>query len=324
MRRRIIGLVALGLALLLAGCGGLATAGGPIPTGRLRGPLTHVKRLNGASISIGSKNFSESITLGKMALILFKSAGAQVTDLTNIPGSASARQAHLDGDIDAMWDYTGTAWLEYLGQQKAIKDSHKQYEAVREMDLRKNDLVWLPPAPMNNTYAMAVTQASAKKWGLSKLSDIKKVPVAQRTFCLETEFRNRNDGFVPMLKTYGLSLGTDVPEKNIKLFQAGVIYDATAAGSCTFGEVYTTDGRIVALNLKVLKDDKRFFPNYNVSLVVRRSVMKRYPQIAKIIAPVAKKLTTATLLKLNAEVDVDGREPTDVAYDWLKKEGFVS
>lgn len=322
MRRTLLALMVALLGAALAGCG-LATAGGPIPSGRLSGPLAHAKRLDGAQIAIGSKNFSENITLGKMALILLKSDGADVEDLTNIPGSSSARQAHLNGDVDAMWEYTGTAWLEYLGQPKPIKDPHKQYEAVRKMDLKQNNLVWLPPAPMNNTYAFAVTRASAKKYGLKTLSDIKKVPVAQRTFCVESEFRNRNDGLEPMLKTYGVPLGSGVPNKNLKIMQTGVIYDATASGSCTFGEVYTTDGRIVSLHLKVLGDDKHFFPNYNVSLVVRKATLRKYPEIAQLMAPVAKKLTNQVLLKLNAEVDVDGKEPTDVAYDWLKSEGFL-
>ncbi|GAB3865851.1 glycine betaine ABC transporter substrate-binding protein [Nocardioides maradonensis] len=325
MRRthRPLAAVALVLSLLVAGCG-LATAGGPIPSGTLGGPLAGTKSLSGASVAVGSKNFSENVVLGKIALILLKSAGADVEDLTNIPGSASARQAQLGGDIDAMWEYTGTAWLEYLGQEHAIKDPTRQYAAVRDLDLKEHRLVWLPPAPMNNTYAFAVTQASAKKYGLTSLSDIRKVPVAQRTFCVEPEFRNRNDGLEPMLKTYGVPLGSGVPQGNLKTFQTGVIYDATASGQCTFGEVFTTDGRILALHLKVLRDDKRFFPNYNVSLVVRQPLLQRYPQIADLMAPVAKRLTNKVLLQLNAEVDVDGKEPTDVAYDWLRSEGFVS
>lgn len=323
VRRTHRPLAALGLSLLLAGCG-LATAGGPIPSGTLRGPLAGTTSLDGASIAVGSKNFSENVVLGKIALILLKSDGADVEDLTNIPGSASARQAQLSGAIDAMWEYTGTAWLEYLGQEHAIKDSRRQYAAVRDLDLEQHHLVWLPPAPMNNTYAFAVTRASARKYGLRSLSDIRKVPVAARTFCVEPEFRNRNDGLEPMLRTYGVPLGSGVPQGNLKTFQTGVIYDATASGQCTFGEVFTTDGRILALHLEVLRDDKRFFPSYNVSLVVRQPVLQRYPQIADLIAPVAKRLTNKVLLQLNAEVDVDGKEPTEVAYDWLRSEGFVS
>ncbi len=115
-----------------------------------------------------------------------------------------------------------------------------------------------------------------------------------------------------------------MPQDNLKTFQTGAIYDATAKGACTFGEVFTTDGRILALNLKVLEDDRNFFPKYNVSLVLTEETAKKYPQIADLLAPVTEKLTNEVLLKLNAEIDVTGREPAEVAYEWLKKEGFVT
>ena len=309
-----------------AGCG-LGTAGGFVPSSELAGPLQDAESLDGAELSVGSKNFSENILIGKMALILFKSAGADVTDLTNIPGSASARQAHLEGQIDAMWEYTGTGWITYLGHDKPIKDEQEQYDAVRAEDKKENNLDWLPPAPMNNTYGFAITEESAKKYpDVTRLSDIGKVPVEDRTFCVESEFANRPDGLDGMLKTYGVPQGkaNGVPGDNIQLYQTGAIYDATASGRCTFGEVFTTDGRIIALDLKVLEDDKQYFPNYNVSLVVRDEVLEEYPQIEDIIAPVTEKLTNEVLLKLNAQIDVDGREPADVAMDWLRDEGFVT
>jgi osmoprotectant transport system substrate-binding protein len=311
------GVLATALALTTAGCG-LGTAGGRVPDATLAGPLEDAPSLDGVSISVGSKNFSENVLLGKMALILLGAAGADVEDLTNIPGSAAARQAHLEGDIDAMWEYTGTGWLVYLGKPKPIKGKEEQYEAVREADLA-NGLEWLPPAPMNNTYAFAITQASAEEYGITKLSQIGKVPQQDRTFCVESEFANRADGFPGMLRAYDLRPG----EVETQTYQTGAIYDATASGECTFGEVFTTDGRIVALDLQVLEDDRAYFPNYNVSLVVREEVAEAHPEIEEIMAPVTEQLTDKVLLDLNAQIDVDGREPEDVAYDWLKDEGFV-
>jgi osmoprotectant transport system substrate-binding protein len=325
MRSRVLApLAALVAVTLLAGCR-LPTAGGFVPTGQLAGPLKDVKKLDGASIAVGSKNFSENILLGKMAIILLQSAGATVTDLTNIPGSASAREAMLNGQIQAMWEYTGTGWITYLGHEKPIPDEKKQYDAVREEDKKKNDLDWLKPAPMNNTYGFAITKKVYDKYKITKLSQLNKVPVKDRTFCVESELINRPDGLEGMLKKYGVPLGSGngVPRSNLKTFQTGAIYDATAKGSCNFGEVFTTDGRILALHLKVLEDDRNFFPKYNVSLVLTDATAKKYPQIADLVAPVAEKLTNDVLLKLNAQIDVTGREPAEVAYDWLKKEGFV-
>ena len=324
MRRRSLKVLLAGsVCALLAACS-LPTAGGFVATGNLAGPIKDVKRLDGAKITVGSKNFSENVLLGKMAIILMQSAGASVIDLTNIPGSAAARQAMLDGQIQAMWEYTGTGWITYLGHDKPIPDEKKQYDAVKNEDKKKNQLDWLKPAPMNNTYGFAVTKKVADKYKITKLSELKKVPKAERTFCVESELINRPDGLKGMLAKYGTPLGSGVPQGNLKTFQTGAIYDATAKGACNFGEVFTTDGRILALNLKVLEDDRNFFPKYNVTLVLNADTYKKYPQIADLVGPVSEKLTNAVLLKLNAQIDVEGQEPADVAFNWLKKEGFVT
>lgn len=323
MRRlRRIGapLVAVLLLAALAGCG-LRTAGGNVPEAELGSALedVDVEGLDGLEIAVGSKNFNENVLLGKMSLILLQAAGAEVTDLTNIPGSAAARQAHLQGDIDAMWEYTGTGWLQYLQQPEAVPGKEEQYAAVRDLDLEENDLAWLPPAPMNNTYAFAITRESAERYGITTLSQINEVPVEERTFCIEGEFRSRSDGLPGMLRTYRL----DVPGGNLQTYQTGAIYDATASGECTFGEVFTTDGRIEALDLVLLEDDKAYFPNYNVSLVLRQSVREDYPAIEELMAPVTEKLTDDVLLGLNARIDVDGDEAAQVAEEWLREEDFI-
>lgn len=314
----------LTVGALLSGCG-LGTAGGYVPEGALAGDVEGVS-LEGASISVGSKNFNENVILGKMAIILFRAAGADVQDLTNIPGSAAARQAHVGGQIDAMWEYTGTGWLVYLGEGEPIIDEQEQYEAVRDADLERNGLTWLPPAPMNNTYAFAMNPEVTERLGIESLSQIAELPVEERTFCVESEFTNREDGLPGMLETYGIPLDDPegTPESNLRTYQTGAIYDATAKGECNFGEVFTTDGRILALDLTVLTDDQEYFPKYNVSLVVREEVADEYPEIEELMAPVTERLTDEVMLDLNARVDVDGEEPADVAFDWLQEEGFVS
>ncbi|NED84773.1 glycine/betaine ABC transporter substrate-binding protein, partial [Streptomyces sp. SID11233] len=98
----------------------------------------------------------------------------------------------------------------------------------------------------------------------------------------------------------------------------GIVYTQTAKGACVFGEVFTTDGRVKALNLKVMKDDKHFFPNYNVAPVFHTKSLEEHPQMEQVLAPITKKLTNAVALELNAKVDVDGEDPHDVARDWLE------
>ena len=322
LRRSLAALAATACLAGTAGCG-LGTAAGFSPSGKLAGPVEDVD-LGGASISVGSKNFTEQLILGKIAVILLQSAGADVTDLTNIPGSASARYAQIDGQVDMEWEYTGTAWISYLGHTKPIPDEQKQYEAVRDEELKKNDLVWAKPAPMNNTYGFATPAETLKKLGITKLSEIADLPVDQRTFCVESEFKNRNDGFQPMLEKYDLPLGKEVPQGNVKTLATGAIYAATDKGECNFGEIFTTDGRIKALDLTVLEDDRQFFPKYNVATVFRKEVLDQHPELKDLFAPVSAKLDDKTLIELNAQVDVDGRDPVDVAHDWLKKEGFLA
>ena len=273
-------LVALGaaLVLVLSGCG-LGTSGGFVPTGALTGPLQSVKNLDGLTIGIGSKSFQEQLILGKIAAILMQSAGAEVKDLTNMPGSDTSRQAMLQGQIQMSWEYTGTAWISYLGHDTGIPDKQQQYEAVRKEDEDKHGLIWLEPAPMNNSYGFAVTRKNSERLHLTKLSQLPSLPVKERTFCVESEFANRNDGFEPMLKHYGVPLGTGVLRDNIRTLDTGAVYAATSKGDCLLGEIFTTDGRIKSLDLVVLQDDKKYFPAYNVAPVISKKVLDEYPQL---------------------------------------------
>lgn len=280
--------------------------------------------LDGATLTVGSKDFTENIVLGQITMKVLQAHGAEVEDKTNIKGSVTTRQALTSGDIDLYWEYTGTGWISYLEHTTPIADATKQYEEVRDEDLTKNKIVWLEPAPLNNTYALALREDTATELGLTKLSDIAalaKSDPSKATFCLESEFSTRDDGWPGVEKTYDI----DVPDDNIKMLDTGVIYNETGEGkTCTFGEVFTTDGRIESLKLKVLEDDKHFFPVYNASLTLPESIADKYPEIAEIMAPVTAKLTDATLQKLNADVDVDGLTPEEAAQDWLDSEGLLT
>ncbi|MYS81948.1 glycine betaine ABC transporter substrate-binding protein [Embleya scabrispora] len=313
----------LALTLLAAsptGCG--LTSGLPLTVDAEPGSIRPQPSLEGKTLTVGSKEFSEQLVLGEIAGIALKVAGAKVIDKTNIKGSIGAREALKKGSLDLYWEYTGTAWINYLGHTEPIVDPQAQWEAVAAQDLR-NGIVWLPPAPLNNTYAFAGTQANMRKYDLNTLSDV--AALAERdsgavTFCVENEFAARADGLGGMLAAYGIK----VPAGNIRKMQSGLIYTETAkGGTCLLGEVFTTDGRVAAMNLKVLADDKHFFPNYNAAVTINAKTYKKYPAIREVMAPISTKLTTDVMRTLNAEVDVAGREPKDVAEDWLKQEGFI-
>ena len=159
-----------------------------------------------------------------------------------------------------------------------------------------------------------------------KLSDIAKLPPQERTMCVESEFNSRTDGLNPLLATYGLPRDTPngIPQANISLMDTGTIYTATDKGSCNFGEVFTTDGRIDALDLTVLEDDRHFFPSYNAAPIFNAKLLKRFPQLEGRFDMVAKELTETEMRKLNYQVDVKGRDPGDVVYEWMLKKKFIT
>lgn len=285
------------------------------------GSIRPVAELADVDVTVGSKDFTEQIILGYIAELALEAAGANAIDLTNISGSNSSRYALLDGQVDLQWEYTGTGWLSYLGEDKPIPEEKAQYDAVSKADLAQNGIVWLPYSAVNNTYAFATTEAYAAEHNLKTNSDMTRFLAEnpdEAVFCVETEFASRPDGMPGVRKTYGFSVSTT------KTFGIGAIYSAIAGGSCNFGEVFTTDGRIAGLNLRVLEDDKKFFPQYNASVTMRKEFLDRYPRIADVMGPVSDALDNEEIIELNKQVDVDGRDPAKVARDWMTAKGFIS
>lgn len=313
-------LVLSGAALLLAGCG-LEPSTAYVPAAE-PGSIQPVEGAEGTEVKVTSKNFTEQLVLGKIAVLAVQAAGFETEDLTNVPGSQPVRELMLSGDADLTYEYTGTAWLTYLGHEQGIPDQQEQWQAVHDEDLR-NGLTWGDPASLNNTYAMAVRSEYAEANGLETVSDIAELPVAERTFCVESEFNSRSDGLTPLLAHYGLDRGSEVPEENIGVYDTGAIYSATDNGECNFGEVFSTDGRIPALDLTVLEDDRQFFPAYNAAPVFSTELLQEFPELEQVLEPISEALTDDVMQELNRQVDVEGRDPADVAYEWMVSEGFL-
>jgi osmoprotectant transport system substrate-binding protein len=315
LRAATAGAAALAAMAALTACG--SSASGQAAQGSLG------QELKGAHFTVGSKDFSESIILGQITMQLLTAHGATVTDKTNIKGSTNTRTALTSGDIDMYWEYTGTGWVTYLKHTTPIPDPQQQYDAVAKEDLSTNKIVWGAAAPLNNTYAFAIRKDKAAELGVKTLSDLEQLVATkpdQATFCIESEFSTRDDGWPGLQKAYSLN----VPKNNVKLLDTGVIYSETAKGqTCNFGEVFATDGRIASLGLVVLTDDKKFFPVYNAALTLRQDTDTKYPDIRKILDPIAAKLTTEVMQQLNAKVDAQGEEPATVAKDWLASQGVA-
>lgn len=321
VRTAVAGAGALLLAAAgLSGCG--LTSGSPLADSVQPGSIGKGRPLKGAQLTVTSKEFTEQIILGQIMGLVFKAAGAEVLDRTNIQGSIGAREAVKSGAADGMYEYTGTAWITYLGHTKRVVDPSEQWKAVREED-RRNGITWLPAAPLNNTYALVANQTNAQKYRLRTLSDVARLTKndpGAATICGGSEFSVREDGLPGVAKTYGFALRRG----NFKKMDDGVVYTQVAEGAaCALGVAATTDGRIPELKLKVLEDDRHFFPNYNAAPEMNSATMRKYPAITGLLAPITKRLTGAEAQRLNARVDVDGEDPHEVAKDWLVREGFI-
>lgn len=286
------------------------------------GSLADIASLDGTSITVGSKEFTEQLILCEITIQALRSVGAEVSENCGLVGSDTTRAALTSGEIDLYWEYTGTAWISYLKHTDPVDGADEQYQAVVDEDLA-NDVVWLEPAPYNSTYTIVAKSDVATEHGVKSISDyaalVKSDPDAA-TMCAATEFLARNDGWPGLQETYGFTL----PADKLATVAEGTLYDSAAKGSpCNFAEGVTTDGRIQALKLAVLEDDKAFFPVYNPAPTVRKSVADENPDLRDLLKPIADALELTTIQKLSTQVDIDGEQPADVAETWLRDEGFI-
>lgn len=320
MRRVLSALLAL--ILVMTGCG--LNNGGSVPLSVGPGPDGTTPALEGVPITVGGKDFTEGVIASYLVEFLLAAAGMQVSDMSSLAGSNSFRQALITGQVDIGMEYTGTAWMSYLGNSEPIRDPQGQWDAVREADLAENDIRWLPPTTVDNTYSFAMNRATAEETGVRTFSDyaelVRTDPQSAVT-CMETEFSVRRDGWPGLAEAYGF----DAASVPTPIMQPGIIYQATSVGrECKFGEVYTTDGRVKGLDLVVLEDDERFFPVYNLATVVRGDVLEAHPEIEEVLAPLIDILTNEVMVEMNMRVDVDGDDPALVARDFLMEQGLVS
>jgi len=272
--------------------------------------------LAGLTGTIGAKDFSEQYILGNMVSILLNENGAD-TDYKTIVGSANVRTALESGEFLGYWEYTGTSWLAYNEQDAPVVGVQEQYDAVKELDAA-NGVAWLDGAPFNNTYAFAIRSDKAAELGVTSLSDIAALPASEQTFCIESEFAARPDGWEGVKTTYGL------PDATTVTLDTGAIYSVTADGKdCNFGEVFATDGRIKALDLTVMADDKAYFPVYQGAFTLMQTNLDEYPGIADIINELTALLTDQVMQTLNAQADVDGDDPADIARAFLVEQGLI-
>ena len=272
----------------------------------------------GDAVRVGSKNFTESLLLGELYAQLLEGTGIPVVRRLDLGGTAIAMAALQRGEIDLYPEYTGTALLVVL---KAVPhgDAAATFRFVRDQYAARYGLVWLDPAPMNDTQALAATKPVAARYGLQTLSDVA-ARAPQLRLGAVPEFVKRPDGLPGLRRAYG-----GFAFKEIRLLDFGLKYQALLAGDVDVVVAFGTDGAIVADDLVVMRDDRRLFPDYQVAPVVRKPALDARPALATTLDRAAPLLTDTVMRSLNNEVDGTAkREPADVARDFIKQHGLTA
>ncbi|MEP7200405.1 MAG: glycine betaine ABC transporter substrate-binding protein [Chloroflexota bacterium] len=286
-------------AFLLAACGPFASGPG-----------------SGATIKVGSKDFTEQFIIGQMYALALEDAGFKVERKLNLGGTPVAQQALVAGEIDLYPEYTGTGLLTVL-KLPTETDPKKVFDTVNKNYQEKFKLVWLDPAPMNNTQALAMTKDGSDKFGVKTISDMA-AKASQLSIIGPPEFESREDGLPGIKKAYG-----NFTLKKYVAVDPGLRYKGLVEGQADVVVAFGTDGELAAFNLVLLKDDKGLFPPYQIAPVVRQATLDANPKVRDALNALAPKLTDATMQRLNYEVSGKKREPADVAKEFMVQSGLL-
>ncbi|QYG90061.1 osmoprotectant ABC transporter substrate-binding lipoprotein OpuCC [Bacillus atrophaeus] len=299
-RIRWFGALALASALLLGGCS--------------------LPGLSGASdqtIKIGAQSITESEILANIiAQLIEHNTDLNTALIKNLGSNYVQQQAMVGGDIDiSATRYSGTDLTSTLGME-AEKDPKKALDIVQKEFEKRFKYRWFDSYGFENTYAFTVSKELAEKDHLNTVSNIKKNADKYKLGVDNAWLKRKGDGYKGFVSTYGFEFGTTYP------MQIGLVYDAVKNGKMDAVLAYSTDGRIKAYDLKILKDDKQFFPPYDCSPVVPEKVLKQHPELEGLLNKLIGQIDTETMQELNYEVDGKLKEPSVVAKEFLEKHDY--
>jgi osmoprotectant transport system substrate-binding protein len=278
-------------------------------------------------VVVASKIDTEGALLGNMIILMLEKGGIATENRTEFGPTPMVRKAIAAGQIDLYPEYTGNgAFFFGLADDPLWKDSSKGYQKVKELDLKTNSVVWLTPAPANNTWAIAGRKDVADKNKVYTLEDFAryvneggKVKLAG-----SEEFVNSAAALPAFQESYGFTLRKD---QLLTLSGGNTAQTEKAAAQgvngVNFAMAYGTDGQLAALGLIVLEDTKTVQPVYEPAPIVRKEILDKYPKIEAILKPVFESLDLVTLQTLNARIQVEGVDAKEVARGYLKEKGFI-
>jgi glycine betaine/choline ABC-type transport system substrate-binding protein len=262
----------------------------------------------GRQITVGSKNFTEQVLLGEIiAQQIERKLHVRVDRKLNLGGTLLAHQALTSKSIDVYPEYTGTALTAVLKLQ-ASGDAAQVRATVRDEYNRRWQLAWLDPLGFNNTFAMIVRNDE----NVRTLSEAAQRPQPWK-LGVGYEFLTRPDGLAGLQKTYGLRIdGSPVT------MDLGLLYSALQGRQIEMGAASSTDGLLATLPIRVLADDKHYFPPYECAIVVRQDTMETFPELRPVLERLSGKISDETMRRLNSAVDGSHRPVREVAAEFLK------
>jgi len=276
--------------------------------------------LFGATLTVGASNFTEQYIFGELISALLEENNFNIDKRFGL-NTLVRRTGMLNGQIDISADYTGTAWTTYYHKEELIYDPVELYNQVKSIDKEKG-LVWLDLTSINNSYALAMKRESAESLGIDTISELAEYVndhPGEMKIAIDYEFFEGAMNIFEMAETYNMNIS----KNDVKTMQWGLTYESLNQGDADITMVFTTDSQLLKYDLKVLEDDKHFFPFYHVAVVVREDTLEKYPEIAEILRPFAMYLNQDIIIRLNYLVDVEGKEPEVVARDYLEGLGLI-
>lgn len=270
------------------------------------------------AIRIGAGTDTESQLVAEIMLVAFAQADVPAK-VSTLAGNLAARRALLDNRIDVRVAYTGESWLDVLARPDPPSSARDSFVAVRDFD-QNLPIIWLTPPfgsgfrepPANATFALMI-DPNGEIGSLETMSQLASFLSVnpEAALCVDDEFRARPDGLASLLAVY--SVRSTQPVVAVTPAEAVL---AVAEGECVAGLTTTTDGGAWLLGLRPLRDDLGVFPAFVVALQMRAELERRVPDVAEILAPIARGLTTETLGQLNARI-VSGQSMRRVAEEAL-------
>ncbi len=263
-------------------------------------------------ITVGSKDFTESLILGELYAVALEDNGFKVDRKLNL-ASAIVHSALINKEVDLYPEYTGTGLLAVL-KEKPLYDSKEVYDKVSKDYKEKFNVIWLDPATANDSQGLVITKEASEKYGIKTITDLQQKAKEIR-FASQGEFDERADGLVGLEETYG-----KFEFKDSNIYDNGLKYEVLRNDKADVSVAYTTEGDLSSGEFVVLEDDKKAWPPYNIAPVVRGEVLENNPEIATILNEITTKLDNETVIKLNAKVDLDKIEYEEVAKEFYEKE----